>query len=220
MRCGNLGRASLVGAAVAVGALVWDLGIPPPRAALDIVVWILFGAVALFGAIVGAGVVLAWRHTRESSIWISCAAGCLIVPSTLIVVPFIDKVRENTAFLAAADSTRGAVASKFVRGGPRLQVTYEVGGQQHRLLTPGGDWRYDQWGPGDNVWVYFQPTAPDSARIGRFGPDAAQILRSLAWLWGVGGVLLLAYLPPVVVFLRREWRGAAVTPPIRPPSNA
>ena len=74
--------------------------------------------------------------------------------------------------------------------------------------------------PGNDVWVYFQPTAPDSARIGRFGPDAAQMLRSLAWLWGVGGVLLLAYLPPVVVFLRREWRGAAVTPPIRPPSNA
>jgi hypothetical protein len=210
----------MAGAALAVVALVWELGIPPPSAALDAFVWVFFGGVALFGASVGAGVVLAWRHAKQSSIWIICAAVCLLVPSALIVLPFINSTRANTAFLAAADSTRGAVVEKFVRGGPRLWVTYEVSGQQHRLLTPGVDWRYDQWVVGDSVWVYFQASAPDSARIGRFGPDAAPMLKSLAWTWGVGGVLLLAYLPPVVLFLYREWRGPAMPPPIRPQSNA
>ena len=205
-------------------ALVWDEGVPPPSAALDSFVWVLFGGVALFGAIVGTGVVLAWRHAKQSSIWIICAAVCLLVPSALIVLPFINRTRANTAFLAAADSTRGAVVEKFVRGGPRLRVTYEVGGQQHRLLTPSldpaVDWRYDQWGLGDSVWVYFHASAPDSARIGRFGPDAAPMLKSLAWTWGVGGVLLLAYLPPVVLFLYREWRRPAMPPAVKPQSNA
>jgi hypothetical protein len=201
-------------------ALVWDLGPPPARAAFDSFVWILFGGVALFGAIIGAGIVLAWRHTKQSSIWIICAALCLLVPSALIILPFVRKTRANTAFLAAADSTRGAVVEKYVRGGPILKVAYEVGGQQHHLRTPGGDWRYDQWVLGDSVWVYFQGSAPDSARIGRFGPDARQMFKSLAWLWAVGGVLLIAYVLPAVVFLYQEWRGGAMPPPVAPESKA
>jgi len=65
MRCGNLGRASLVGAAVVVGASSGS-GASPHRGRHSTS---LYGfslvAVALFGAIVGAGVVLAMAYTRE-----------------------------------------------------------------------------------------------------------------------------------------------------------
>jgi len=99
----------------------------------------------------------------------------------------------------------------MMRSDPRLRVTYTIAGQQHRLVTPPGDWRYDQWARDDSVWVYFQAIAPDSARIGRFGPDTAPLLRSLGWVWSVGGVLLLGYLPPVVACVTRQWREAAAT---------
>jgi TOBE domain len=203
----NLGRAGLAGAVIVLGAFLWKYRLSVEDV-LDPFIWMLLTGIAVFGAILGVAGELAWQHFRESRMWMVWTALCLAALSGLIVMPFIQKTRENTAFFATADSTRGVVESKIYRGGPRLRVVYTIAGQQHRLVTPGGDPRYDQWTGGDSVWVHFQAIAPDSARVGRFGPRAAPMLRSLSWLWGIGGLLLLGYLPPVVALLKREWREA------------
>jgi hypothetical protein len=205
----NLGRAGVMGAVIVLSAFLLKYGLPL-AAALDPVIWMVLGGIALFGAILGVGGELAWRHVSQSRMWLVWTVLCLAALSGLVVVPFIQDTRAHTAFLTTADSTRGIVESRIMRNGPRLRVTYTIGEQQHRLVTPPNDWRYDQWTRGDSVWVFFQSSAPDSARIGRFGPDPAPILRSLGWLWGVGGMLLLGYLPPVIAFLKRQqWRKTA-----------
>lgn len=133
---------------------------------------------------------------------------CLTALSALIVAPFIRETRESAAFFASADSSRGVVEEKFYRFGPRLRVTYTTAGQQHRLVTPGGDPRLDQWTGGDSVWVYYPAIAPDSARVGRFAPRAAPTLQSLSWLWGIGGLLFLGYVPLAVGVFKEDWRKA------------
>ena len=204
----SLGRAALAGAVIALGAFLFKYGFPLEDA-LDPFVWIFLGGVAGCGAILGVAGELAWRNVRESRTWLLWTALCLLALSALIVRPFIQERREQIAFLATADSARGAVESKFVRGGPRLRVTYTIAGQTHRLVTPGGDPRYDQWDRGDSVWVYFQSIAPDSARVGRLSANAAPTIESLQWVWGVGGLLVLGFLPPVARSLKRARDGAA-----------
>jgi hypothetical protein len=192
-----LRRAALVGAVAGVGAFVSRVGIPPARAALDLFIWLLFGGVALFGALLGAGIVLAWRNLRHSRAPLLWATVGLLLLSVPIVWPFLEERRRAAEFLAAADSTRGVVVNKFVRGGVRLVVDFHVGNERHRVLTPGKP-SNDQWALGDSVWVFFLGTMPDSASVGHPGPDRAAMLRELAWLWGLGSVLLTAYLPAIV----------------------
>lgn len=164
----NLGRAGLAGAVIVLGAFLWKYGLVVEDI-LDPVVWMILTVIALFGAILGVAGELAWQHVRESRMWLLWTALCLSALSGLIVLPFIQETREHTAFFATADSTRGVVESKIYRGGPRLRVTYTTAGHQHRLITPGGDPRYDQWTGGDSVWGTFQrsrPTLPESADSG------------------------------------------------------
>jgi hypothetical protein len=205
----SLRRAGLAGAIIVLGAVLWKNPLSGEDI-LDPVVWMILTAIALFGAMLGVAGELAWHNLRESRMWLLWTALCLSVLSGLIVLPFIQATRENTAFLATADSTRGVVESKYYRSGPRLEVTYTTAGQQHRV-TRGGDLRYDQWKRGDSVWVYFPAIAPDSARVGRLGPPAAPVLQSLSWLWGIGGLLFLGYVPLVVAFFRLESRKPEAT---------
>ena len=197
-----LKRAAAAGAVVALGYVFWTLGFPPLRAFLDAFLWIMLVFVGLFGAILGAGTVLGWRHVRQAPIWLLWTALGLLLLSSPIVLSFAEETRQVRAFYESADSVRGLVEGKFYRAGPRLRVVYGTGEEQHRLLTP-GEPRHDRWTKGDSVWVYLQPAMPDSTRVDRLLPDPAPVLRSLAWLWGLGAVLFTAYAPPAVRFVRQ-----------------
>ena len=207
----RLGRAAVAGAALAVGYVTWDGGPPPLAAALDPVIWLVYVFIALVGAFAAVSVVVAWHHIRESPRWLCGTLVGLLLLSVPVVRPFVRETRDTQRFLASADSTKGVVADKYVRGAIYLVVDYEVAGQAHTIRKAGrnpyvGTPAFSQWARGDSIWVYYQPATPEVALVGHPGPDRRALVESLAKVWAVGGVLLTAYLPLIVRGLRRRPR--------------
>jgi hypothetical protein len=202
-------RAAAFGAVLAVVYVTWDGGAPPLSAALDPVIWLVYVFIALAGAFAGISVVLAWQHIRESPRWLWGTLVGLLLLSVPVVRPFVREARDTERFLATADSTKGVVANKYVRGAIYLVVDYEVAGEAHTIRKAGrnpyvGTPAFSQWTRGDSIWVYYQPMTPEVALVGHPGPDRRALIESLAKVWSVGGVLLTAYLPLVVRGLRRR----------------
>lgn len=204
-----LRTAGLIAAGMAVGAFTAEAGAPPLEALLDPIVWLVYGVVALLGAFSVISPVLAWRHVRESPRWLFGTLIGLLLLSTPAVSSFARDGREMRDFLATADSTRGIVADKYVRAGINLVVEYQVSGQPYRVTRRGkhpyvGTPAFSRWRRGDSIWVYYQPTAPETVLLGSRSPDRRVLYESLGKVWSVWGVLLTAYLPLIGRGLRRR----------------
>lgn len=202
-----LRTAGLIGAGMAVGVFTADVGPPPPVALLDVFIWLFYGVIASTGAFFAVSAVLAWRHVRKSPRWLWGTLVGLLLLSVPLVSSFIHQSREMERFLATADSTQGAVADKYVRGGVRLVVEYQAGDQSYRVRKTGakpyiGTPAFSQWQRGDSIPVYYQPTAPGAVLVGHRSPDRRALFESLAKVWSVCGLLLTAYLPLLVHGLR------------------
>jgi len=206
-------RGAIVGAALALGYLAW-VEIPVPlsailEAVLDPVIYLVLAIIGLAGAFVGVSVVLAWRHARESPRWLAATFVGLLLMSVLVVQPFVRETRSTRQFLATADSTKGVVTHKYVRGGIHLVVDYVVAGQPHQTRKVGANphWgtpAFAEWQRGDSIWVYYQPAVPDVTLVGHPGPEWRALIEALVKVWTIWGVLLTAYLPLIVHRLRRR----------------
>ena len=202
----RLRRAAVIGATLAVGVFIWEDG-PPPLADIMHGTFLVYAFIALVGAFAAISVVLAWQHLRESPGWLIATLIGLLLVSVPAVWPFVRETREAQRFLETADSTQGVVVSKYVRGAIYLIVEYEVAGQTHQIEKRGANPRvgtqaFSQWKRGDSISVYYQPATPEVALVGHPGPDRRALLESLAKLWSVCGVLLMAYLPLAVRGIR------------------
>ena len=212
--------AGLIGAGMAVGAFTADAGLPPLRMVLDPIIWFSYAILALIGAFFGISALLAWRHVRASHWWLLATLLGVLLLSQPVVSRYVRTHREMQHFLATADSTRGVVADKYVRGGVNLIVEYRVHGQGYRVRPSRpihwwGAASYSEWRRGDSIRVYYQAGAPKTVLVGYRTPDRHALFESLAIIGSVWGLLLTAYLPPVargllrrLQALRRRLRGA------------
>jgi hypothetical protein len=217
-----LRMAGLIGAGMAVGAFTGDVGLPPLDVVLYPMIWFVYAFLALAGAFFAVSAVLALRHVRESPSWLLGTLLGLVLLSYPPVSSFAHQGRGMERFLATADSTPGVVVNKYVRGGVRLVVEYQVDGQTYRATRSGpnphlGTPAFSQWRRGDTIPVYHQPNAPKVVLIGERAPDRRALFESLAKAWSFWGLVLTAYLPLAVRGLR--WRLPAVRtrrPPVGP----
>jgi hypothetical protein len=205
----RLRRPATVGAVLAVAFVTWAGGPPPLSAVLDPIIWFVYAFIGLTGAFAAVSVVLALQHARESPRWLLGTLVGLLLVSVPDVWSFVRDTRDTERFLATADSTRGVVANKYVRGGVHLIVDYEVAGQAHRITKVGdnpyvGTPAFSDWRVGDSIWIYFQPATPEVALVGDPGPERRVLFESLAKAWTVWSVLFTAYLPLIVRSLRRR----------------
>jgi hypothetical protein len=211
-------RVAAVGAALAVVGFTWSAGAPALSAALDVFVWLVYGVVAMAGAMTAVSVVLAWKNARESPYWLFATLAGLLLLSTPLLRSFLREQREVERFLATSASTTGTVSNKYVRGGVHLVVEYVVAGQRYRIHAVGanpfaGTPAFSRWKRGDSIPVYYRLQAPDIAIVGHPGPDTRALWESLAKLWGAAGVLLTAYVPGAIRRLRN------VSPRVRIPAR-
>ncbi len=213
-----LRMAGLIGGGMAVGAFTADVGLPPLDAVLDPFMWIFYGILALVGAFFGISALLAWRNVRASHWWLLATLLGVLLLSQPVVSRYVRTNREMQQFLATADSTRGVVADKYVRGGVNLIVEYRVQGQGYRARPsrPIHWWGappFSEWRLGDSIWVYHQPGAPKTELVGYRSPDRHALFEDLAFIGSVWGLLLTAYLPPTIRGLRRRLAALRTRPP-------
>ena len=181
------------GAALGAGAtaayLIWKLGWP----LLDGFVLSLLAIVVACGAILGGGIVLAWRHIRRSPRILRPTVGVLIVLSLPPVACYQREKQHTPTFLASADSVRGVVTGRNVFG--NLLITFpEDSSHLARMVAPKKH-AHDQFASGDSIWVY--QARPPSHRVDVWppGPDWLVTTVRLLWFWGIAGVLLAGYGP-------------------------
>jgi hypothetical protein len=187
-----------VGFAVGAAGMAVYLLRTSSRLPFDWLTWSVFAfVVACGGAFIG-GVVLAWQNARQAPEILLRAAALLGLISLLPLGLHYSKVREAGTFMATADSARGVVTRRIVRGGVGLTVNFPVNADTlsvRRLVRS----RESHLTMGDSIWVYFQPGAPQDAFVGRPGPDWEPTLQWLAIIWVMGGVLLLGYWAPLLM---------------------
>ena len=185
---------------VAVGAIGTAVFLLRASSALpfDVLTWSVFAfVVACGGAFVG-GAVLAWQNAREAPEIVLRAAGLLALLSLLPLGHHYREARKAAAFMETADSARGVVVRRYVRGGLHLTVTFQVNADPHSVMRKVRSQERDLR-VGDSIWVYFQPGAPQEAFVGKPGPDPQTTFMWLAIIWVIGGVLLLGYWGPLLV---------------------
>lgn len=203
-----LQRAAVIGAVLAVGLFTWGAGMSL-EALLDPFIWLLLAFIALVGAFASVSVLLAWQQVRASPRWLLATLAGLLLLSVPPLSSFVREARETQRLLAAAESTKGVVADKYVRGAIHLIVEYEVAGRTHRIRKVGakpyfGTPAFTEWKRGDSLPVYYMKATPDVALVGNPGPSRRALAESLAKLWLVCGVLMTAYLPPAIRWIRRR----------------
>jgi hypothetical protein len=178
-----------LGSLAVAGYLLMRFGLLPP----DSFIWGLFLVVVSCGGLLGGGLILALQHVmRGPRVLVPTLTGLLI-----LTLPFVAcyqrEVRATPTFLAEADSIRGVVTGRNVFG--NLLVFYRVDSSHGGRIVAEQKGPHDRLGPGDSIWVYRQREAPHRIDVWPPGPDLHATLRSLLWLWGVGGVLLAGYGP-------------------------
>ena len=207
-RQSRLLSAALVGAVGILGVLTWDVGLPPRASLLDPIFWTVYGFIALSGAFACVSAVLACEEAWNHPAWLYATLAGVVLVTLPFILPFVRETREARQFAAVADTTMGVVHNKFARGpGIYLTVNYEVSGRQHQLTIVGdnpfvGTPAFSTLRIGESVRVFYQPTNPDNAMVGRPGPEIRLLVELLLKVCGVVAVLITAYLPPVVRFVR------------------
>ena len=181
------------GALATTGFLVWKLGVPPAEAFGEPFIIGLLCVLLACGAIVGGGIVLAWRHVTRKPRMLRTTAAVLAILSLPSLTCYAREKQQTPAFLARADSVRGVVMGRNVFG--ELGITFlEDSSHRARLIAP-KKMAHRQFKSGDSIWIYRERVPPYGVDVWPAGPDLLVTLGRLLWFWGVGGVLIVGYGP-------------------------
>ncbi len=164
--------------------------------------WVLAFTVSLIVAFYGASVVKSVLLVRAGRSVLRGPVLLLALLSALPAYSHVRQARDARRFMATADSAKAEVIRTFLRGGPRVVVSFHVGPTAIQVMSPGRVDSLSSFRVGDSLWVFFPPASPDSAHLGHPSADAANTRDRLLWLWLGGGPLLVAYGSRTVYFLR------------------
>jgi len=158
----------------------------------DAIGWIVVAILGALGGLYTGSLFLAWQRVRDVPVLVLRVVPILAIPSLVVLGNYRNQVREARSFLAIADSAEGRVVAQSSRNKGFIRVSYKTGDDEH-LISGGAPASASGIAVGDEVWIYYLPSRPDSATIGRPAGGVGQARTLLGITWLLGGPLVLAF---------------------------
>jgi hypothetical protein len=194
----------MTGAILLPMLLLW--GTHPPWGEAS--VWFILLVLAGLGATYSLALILSAERIRARSRAVRVTLVILGFLSALVLVSHLRDAKRASDFLARADSAYGVITN-VGRPSSRLRATFHFRDSTYVVLSDPVD-SLAGFTIGDSVWLYFPPSAPDSAHFGHPSADGARTRNLLLWVWLVAGPIVCGYGPPIW----RVIRGVSRPPPI------